>query len=116
PNEVEALVDDVIAGFREGSRVLGYADAGSEPQLEYQLAGVVDLRDGVDGRPAAPADWLYDNSTLFPRRDDAEPATSRFDYAELFSLDFAEHYGFEYPGNPGSYLPLCELIEQGLLH
>ncbi len=116
PNEVETLVDDVIAGFREGSRTLGYADAASEPQLEYQLQGVVDLRDGAFGRPPAPVDWLYDNSTLFPRRAEDELGYWRFDYAELFSLDFAEHYGFEDPGNPGSYLPLCELIEQGLLH
>jgi hypothetical protein len=116
PNDVEALLDDVIAGFREGSRVHGYADAESEPQLEYQLEGVIDLRDGVDGRPAAPGDWIYDNSTLMPRRAPEETGAWRFDYAELFSLDFAEHYGFEDPGNPGSYLPLCELIEQGLLH
>ncbi len=116
PSAVATLVDDVIAGFREGSRALGYANDQVEPALDYDLVDIVDLRDGVDGRDPAPVDYAYENSTLFPRRPNGESGAWSFDYKQLFSAEFAPYYGFEDPDAPGTYLTLCELIESGDLH
>lgn len=116
PANVEALVGDVIAGFREGSRPLGAVDEAAVPGLDYELLDVVDLRDGVAGRPPAPADFAYENSTLYPRRPPGAPAAWGLDYAALFGEAFAPHYGFEAPGAPGSYSTLCELVESGRIH
>ncbi|MBN2358133.1 MAG: hypothetical protein JXR83_01685, partial [Deltaproteobacteria bacterium] len=114
PEGAASLTDAVIAGFREASRSqLG----GGPAQLEYALArGIVDLRDGVLGRPAAPAGWPYLNSTLMPRTTRAGSGERIFDYAALFSDTFAGYYGFDDPAQPGRRLPLCELIERGLVH
>ncbi len=116
PANVETLVGDIIAGFREGSRPLGAENAAAAPGLDYQLLDVIDLRDGVDGRPAPPNDYAYENSTLFPRRPQGAAGAWSFDYAALFSDAFAKYYGFADPNAPGQYLDLCELIESGRLH
>jgi hypothetical protein len=115
PANVETLLEQVVAGFREGSRPMGSEDATAEPGLDYELVDVVDLRDGVGGRPPTPADYAYENSTLYPRRPQGEPGWG-FDYAELFSEAFAPRYGFEDPLAPGTFLSLCELIESGRIH
>jgi hypothetical protein len=115
PADVEALLEQVMAGFREGSRPLGSENPAAEPGLDYELVDVIDLRDGVLGRPPAPLDYAYENSTLYPRRQQGEPGWG-FDYAALFSEAFASHYGFEDPLAPGSFLSLCELIESGRIH
>jgi hypothetical protein len=117
PLDAEDFVKRVIDGFEEASRPQGYTDAGAAPQLLYDLARpIVDLRDGANGHPAAPADWTKINSTLFPRRDASEPGAWRFDYAELFTQAFAAHYGFEDPKRPDRFLDLCELVDAGLVH
>lgn len=105
------IVDDVIAGFSDGSRHHAYDDPSAEPQLDYQIAKLVDLRDGVNGHPPAPAGWPYENSTFYPRKDDN--GTLVLDYAALFNSTFAALYGFPDPANPGSYLDLCALVDQG---
>jgi hypothetical protein len=116
PENVETLVADVIAGFREGSRPLGAEGAAAAPGLDYQLLDVVDLRDGVDGRPAAPNDFAYQNSTLYPRRPQGQGGAWGLDYAALFSDAFAKNYGVADPSAPGEYLNLCQLVESGRLH
>lgn len=112
PAEVDDLVGDVIGGFREGSRPLGVG----APGLDYDLLNIVDLRDGVGGRPAPPNDFAYENSTLYPRRGQGEAGAWGLDYAALFDDAFAKYLGFEDPNAPGEYLGLCELIESGRIH
>lgn len=116
PDKVEELLGDVIAGFREGSRPRGAENAAAVPGLDYELVDVIDLRDGVAGRPAAPNGFAYENSTLYPRRPQGQAGTWGLDYAALFSEAFAKHYGFEDPAAPGTYLNLCELVESGRIH
>jgi hypothetical protein len=113
----DALLSQIFAGFEEGSKARGYEDPNAQPQLRYELArGVVDLRDGVEGRPAQPEPWPYENSTLYPRRAEGEAGFWRFDYKALFGQDFARYYGYEDPAQPGRYLELCELVERGEVH
>jgi hypothetical protein len=70
----------------------------------------------VSGRPPPPSGYVWQNSTLFPRRPGSEAGYWRFDYASLFEPAFAPHFGFEDPDAPGTFLPLCELVERGLVH
>lgn len=117
PSGVSALLDKIVAGFAEGSKPQGFKTPAAQPQLSYQLAKpVIDLRDGVEGRPPAPAGFAYDNSTLYPRRPASEAGYYRLDYATFFEPDFAVHYGYEDPAQPGRYLTLCELVERGLIN
>jgi hypothetical protein len=109
-----SIVGDVVAGFADGSRYHAYADAGAAAQLQYQIAKTVDLRDGVGGRPPAPAGWPFENSTLFPRK--GSPGSYALDYAALFSPAFAALYGFPDPASPGQYLDLCALIDGGVVN
>lgn len=107
----DSVVADVIAGFREASRPRGREEPDAPPQLEYRIGALVDLRDGVDGRPPAPDDWPFENSTLYPRV--VVDGALWFDYAALFSPAYAIHYGRPDPTQPGAYLSLCALIESG---
>jgi hypothetical protein len=109
-----SLVQQVANGFAEGSRPQGYSNASATAQLDYQIH-IVDLRDGVNGRPPAPAGFPYQNSTLFPRKPPTPPATGpgTFDYAALFSPAYAPLLGYADPANPGQYFDLCTLINQG---
>lgn len=116
PDQVEALVDDVIAAMAEGSRFHGYEDETAEPQLVYERYPIVDLRDGVGGRPAPPSGYEYENSTLYPRRPSGESGVWRFDYAELFTDEFAPYLGLEDAASPGGYADLCTAVEQGLVN
>lgn len=110
PAAVQDLVEQMFDGFEEASRPRGYEDPAAEPRLSYRLArSIVDLRDGAAGRPPAPHDWTYENSTLMPRRPPGEPGQWRIDYAELFGPSFAAHYGF---GGKS----LCTLVEEGKVH
>jgi hypothetical protein len=110
--EAETLVDDVIAGFAAGSRPGGSGTS----QLQYELAGLVDLRDGTGGRPPPPADWPYANSTLLPRRDADEVGAWRFDYGALYGEEVAAQLGYEDPQEPGRFRTLCELVDAGEVH
>lgn len=107
----DSVVDEVIDGFRQGSRHHLYEDPGATPQLEYQVAKRVDLRDGFAGHPPAPDDWQFENSTLYPRVE--VDGKLLFDYAALFTAEYAEHYGYADPDQPGEFLTLCELVERG---
>lgn len=116
PVAVDALLGRIVAAFREGSRARGFEDAAAAPQLEPVLLPTRDLRDGVAGRPAAPPGWAFDNSTLYPRRAPGEPGSWGLDYDALFDPAFAPLLGLEDPSVPGTFLPLCDALDQGLLH
>ncbi|WP_428267291.1 hypothetical protein [Haliangium sp.] len=109
-DDMLALLDTIIAGFREGSRYHGYDDAEAPAALEYEVALAIDLRDETP-----PPDWPYNNSTLYPREDPVEGYWS-FDYEQLFTEEFAAHYGVADPQDPERYLTLCELVDAGIIH
>lgn len=111
-SEVEQLVDEIVAGFEYASQP---AELGSdaEPQLQYEVAKVVDMRNGRAGNPPVPDGWPHDNSTLFPREETARGL--RFDYEEMFSRGFAEYYGYESESRDRP-ARLCELVESGRIH
>jgi hypothetical protein len=79
--------------------------------LDYQLAKVVDLRDHPP-----PAGWTKKTSTLLPRRTSQAGFAWGVDYAQFYDAAFAARYGFADPANPGAYLSLCDLADQGLVH
>lgn len=109
----QQLVSDVMEGFAEASRPRGVGT----PQLQYTLAQpIVSLKDGTGGRPAAPAGWPYQNSTLYPRLPNHPPAAWNFDYAALFSAGFAPLLGVTNPDAPGTFLTLCAAVERGLVN
>lgn len=117
PTQVSTLINQVITGFAASSKVQGFQNASAPAQLQFQLARpIIDLRDGVNGRPPAPAGYAYQNSTLFPRRPASESGSWRFDYATLFEQGFAQYYGYPDPSNPSRYLTLCELVDRGEIH
>jgi carbohydrate binding protein with CBM5/12 domain len=109
-----ALVEQIARGLAEGSRARGYADPTAAAQIDYQLR-FVDLRDGVDGRPPAPAGYPYENSTLYPRKPPGYSGWG-FDYARLFTAEYAPYLGYADPDQPGSYLDLCTLVNRGELN
>ncbi|MFB6262543.1 MAG: hypothetical protein ABEL76_02785 [Bradymonadaceae bacterium] len=89
---VERLSRRIVKGFELASTPVGTEQR--EPQLQYQLAKVVDMRNGHAGHPDAPEDWSYENSTLWPR-EKTDSGDVEFDYAELFTEEFASHYGYD---------------------
>ena len=117
PTQVSQLITQLTSAFAEGSKVQGFRNTSAPAQLQYQLAKpIIDLRDGVNGRPPPPANYPYQNSTLYPRRPPNESGGWSFDYATLFEQGFAQHYGYQDPANPSRYLTLCELVERGDIH
>jgi hypothetical protein len=109
-----ALVQQVANGFAEGSKTQGFRNAGAAAQLQYQIK-VVDLRDGVNGRPPPPVGFPFQNSTLFPRKTEPD-GSMRFDYAGLFRASYAPNLGFPDPAHPGQFLDLCTLVNQGAVN
>jgi len=116
PARDQALVNQIIAGEAEGSRMQGFKNASQTSQLRYQVAKFVDLRDGVNGRPAAPAGYPYQNSTLYPATAAVRSSGGTVDYSQFFSQGFANLYGYADPAQPGRSLTLCELADRGLVH
>ncbi|NJK33258.1 MAG: hypothetical protein HC927_13150 [Deltaproteobacteria bacterium] len=109
--DMQGLLEQIVAGFAEGSRYHGYADPSAPAVLHFELAYLVDLRDA-----SPPPNWPYNNSTLYPREDPQEGYWS-FDYEQLFTEQFAARYGIVDPNDPDAGpLPLCELVERGLVH
>jgi hypothetical protein len=117
PTQVSTLINQVTNAFFQASKVQGFRNSSAVAQLQYQLAKpIIDLRDGVNGRPLPPAGYAYQNSTLYPRRPESEPGYWGFDYATLFEQGFARNYGYVDPANSSRYLTLCELVERGTIH
>ena len=111
-DDVDALVHDVRVAFEEASRPPG----GGAPALSYQMARtVVDLRDGVGGRPAPPPGYPFENSTLFPRRTNPDGSYRTADYRALFSPAFAAAYGYV-DTSTNTPADLCTLVNVGAVH
>ena len=83
PTQDQALINQLFTAYREGSRMQGFKNPSQASQLQYQLAKYVDLRDGVNGRPPAPAGFPYQNSTLYPASAAARAAGETVDYLPL---------------------------------
>jgi len=116
PTRDQALVNQLFTAYREASRMQGFKNPSQASQLQYQLAKYVDLRDGVNGRPPAPAGFPYQNSTLFPASAAARAAGQTVDYAQFFNQTFANLYAFPDPNNPSHNMTLCELADKGTVH
>jgi hypothetical protein len=116
PTQDTALINTIMAGFREGSRMQGFKNPSQGSQVQYQLAKYVDLRDGVGGRPQPPAGFPYQNSTLYPASAADRAAGATVDYAQFFNQTFANLYAFPDPNNPSHNLTLCELADRGIVH
>ena len=108
--EMLALLDQIIAGFREGSRWHGYDDPAAPAFLEYEVAYAIDLRD-----PTPPPGWPYNNSTLYPR-ESPQVGYWGFDYEALFGPAFAALYDIRDPDDPSQVLDLCAAVDRGLVH
>jgi hypothetical protein len=116
---VQPQVDAIAAAFREGSRYRGYLNSAATSLLEPQTR-IVDLRNGVNGNPAAPPGWTLPNSSLMPRRsgETCPNATNRycFDFKQLFTDAYAQRLRIANPANPNQFLNLCQAVEQGEVH
>src|SRR4029450_8526438 len=93
PAQDQARVNEIIASAAEGSRMQGFKNPSQPSQLRYQVAKFVDLRDGVNGRPAAPAGYPYQNSTLYPADASVRASAGGIDYSAFFGSTFAHLYG-----------------------
>lgn len=109
-DEMITQLEEVIDAFAEASRYHGYSDPDAEPFLVYEIAYAIDLRD-----EEPPPGWSYNNSTLFPREDPVDGYWG-FDYEQLFTPEFADHYAIADPLDPSRNLDLCELFTRGLVH
>lgn len=102
PEVAQTRVEQVVEAFVEASISSGH----STPQYVPEVSRIVDARDGIDGRPLAPADWPYRNSTLLPLRAADDEGYWSMDYAEFFEGPLTTLYGDEGLG-------LCELVDRG---
>jgi hypothetical protein len=93
-------VNELIAGFAEGSRYHGYSDETAKPFLQYEVAQWVDLSDATP-----PPGWTHKYSSRLPVNCHPD-AFYRFDYAALFEASMAQDLG----------APLCELFAKGKVH
>ncbi|MEJ7728576.1 MAG: hypothetical protein WKG00_05125 [Polyangiaceae bacterium] len=98
---LDALVDDLVSAFADGSRYHGYSDPNAQPFLSYTIDKVVDLKD--PGGAEYPELW--------------PPQTPNgWDVGQLFTEEFAPRLGYEDPDAPGQYLTMCELFERGIIN
>ena len=67
-DQMRAQLQQAIDAIAEGSRYHGYADPAAPAVLQYELRPV-DMRD-----PVPPANYPYNNSTLYPRQDPVQGA------------------------------------------
>jgi hypothetical protein len=110
-DDMNALIGQIFAGLKEGSRYHGYSDPKAKPFLDYVIAKSVDLTDHP-----APAGWPYMNSTKYPRKPASTTDYWHFDYGALFNSTFAKYYGFVDPKHASHDFDLCELINRGEVH
>lgn len=101
-------MNQFITAMKESSRDHGYQDASAVSMLQYSIYKAVDLRDAT-----VPVGYPYRNSSKYPRESPVQGYWG-FDYARLFSREFADYYGV-YNGS-GRTLDLCELVNAGLVH
>lgn len=110
PTSARARVDDLIAALRESSRYHGYENRHAPVFLEYQVHKIVDL---TDREPLA--DPLDGNSSKYPRVKDWKEGIN-FDYARLFSPEYAKLYAVRDPGDASKLLSLKELVDRGVIN
>jgi hypothetical protein len=107
--EMTADVERIMGVIAEASRWHGYDDDTAPAMVQLELARAVDLRD-----VPPPPGWPWNNSTLYPR-DEPREGQWGFDYAALFTPQFAAYYGYTDPTD-GHALDLCELVNNGTVH
>jgi hypothetical protein len=108
--EMTAHLRQIFDAMAEASRFRGHANPAAAPQLRYELAYAIDLRDDPP-----PAGWPYNNSTQYPRETPVQ-GTWGFDYGRLFTRELADQMAIKDPAAPSQNLDLCELVERGLVH
>jgi len=113
--KAQDLVHTIIAGLAEGSRYHGY-NFGTKvgPQLEYQIAKFVNLRDGDPGFVPPPPGYPFQNSRQYPRKPPGSQGAWGLDYAALFNSTYAAWFGFR--DRCGKVLGLCELVNRGMIN
>jgi hypothetical protein len=99
----QQLANDHIAAWQWASRYHGYKDSNAKPFLNYEIAKIVDLRDG----------GTTVTSTKLPTK--GANNTGEVDYAQLNSAAYADIIGIPDPAT-GQNLTLCGLFEKGLIH
>ena len=105
--KLEKMIGDLFAAITESSRYHGYADAQAPAFLNYRLAKLVDLREPENTNA---------NSGKIPLKPAKGKELGKLDYNAFFSQDYAKNYGYEDPKQPGRYLRLDELVDQGFVH
>lgn len=100
-------LNQIANAISEGSRYHAYRNSAAEPMLQYTIKPV-DLRDA-----SVPPGYPYRNSTKYPRESPVQGYWG-FDYAKLFSAEFAQYYGFR--ASDGHMMDLCEAVNAGLVH
>jgi hypothetical protein len=100
---LQPLVQQHVEALMVASQYHGYKDPAAPAFLQYQIAKIVDLRDGSASV----------NSALVPLTTSPAPAV---DYAQLNNATFARLMGYPDPKRPGAYLDLCSLFEQGVIN
>ena len=88
-------MNTIIKGVAEGSRWKGFRDPNAPVFLQYEVFKYIDLRDS-------------DNTVGDSSREPAKPQKEgekdlKFQYAALYSDEFARHYGVADEENPGSF-------------
>lgn len=104
-----AMTEQLIESLRQSTTYHGYSDLEATPFLEYEVVRYVDLRDPPG------TDTLDGNSTHYPRVPDWTDGNN-FTYEQLYTEEFAEHFGFEDPQNPGAFLNLEQLLDRGIIN
>ncbi|HVG60290.1 MAG TPA: LamG domain-containing protein [Hyalangium sp.] len=100
-------LNQISNAISEGSRYHAYRNSAAEPMLQYTIKPV-DLRDA-----SVPPGYPYRNSTKYPRESPVQGYWG-FDYAKLFSQEFAQYYGLH--AADGHLMDLCEAVNAGLVH
>lgn len=98
----------LITALAESSKYHGYKNANAAPFLNYQVFKFIDLRDGTTGDSAKAPVKRNSNGK-------ARPGIN-FDYGQLFSQEFANHYGVVDPRDSKRFLRLDELVDAGYVH
>lgn len=104
---LDRLAAKLIDALAESTTYHGYADAKAPAFLKYEVFKFVDLRD---------RDRKEGNSRLIPVKNPEAKRGYNFKYRQLFTEEFAAHYGVPDPRDPKRFLRLDELLDGGYVH
>jgi hypothetical protein len=107
----QSNIQQVITALNTGSRYHGYSNSNAPAFLQYEVAKLVDLSDGL----SPPAGWNHLNSSKYPLKC-ISGAPYQFDYSALFTQTFADYYGIADPSHASTNLTLCQLVDRGMVH